>query len=640
VSLVLLLTAGVAGVAVAALALVRPRVALLLLVVLDVANLNGVIAENVGISPYRALLGLATVALLMVLVRSRSQLSWSPVLLGVAVLFAGFAVSLVGAADPTASVALLTSRLRDLFYFVVVYALLLTTRAARPVASAAVLVLGGLAALTVVHEFVLGNRGDLLGLSRVPLVSQSGAATPRHAGTFADVNFWGRLLILFAPLAFSLGAAATRRRTRLVWVGCSLSLIAGVYLTQSRGGFIALFVAIVVWLAVAGGWYRRALLLLPVVVAVLLPISGIGARLSTLTTSAGAADPSVVERTRLQVDAAKMFLDRPLTGHGIGSYPSIFRSYDRLADSYQPVTIKVAAHNLYLEQAADGGVVLFLAWTIFVGSVLFVAVRALVIGRRSEEPLTTWLPLGVISGLAGWLLASAFLHLSDFRSLLVLAALAAALDVRARGLPPVPVPLRRGRAPASRFAAVALVAALVLSGTGVAASLLTGRDVYHSVATLAVVPTNTSASGSGAYQLDVVSRGIIVPTLATILQRTLTPAEVGRPAGTAARVKVFPSDQGGAVLVQVTTTDPGTAEPAGRRAVALAQQEMAALTTGYQLSGAPGATGASRPLRRWLTIPCGLAMVVAALALIRLRRVRDVTLVRLGDSTNEQGDAP
>jgi hypothetical protein len=35
-------------------------VALLLLVVLDAANLNGVIAERVGVSPYRALLGLAT----------------------------------------------------------------------------------------------------------------------------------------------------------------------------------------------------------------------------------------------------------------------------------------------------------------------------------------------------------------------------------------------------------------------------------------------------------------------------------------------------------------------------------------------------------------------------------------------------
>ena len=635
-----LLAAGLVGATVAALALVRPRVALLLLVVLDVANLNGVIAEHVGVSPYRALLGLATGALLVVLVRFRRRLSWSPVLLGVAVLFAGFSVSLVDAADPGASVALLTSRVRDLFYFIVVYALLLTTRAVRPLASAVVLMLAGLAALTVVHEFVLDNRGDIFGLSRVPLVSESGAATPRHAGTSADVNFWGRLLILFAPLAFSLAAAATRRRTRLVWVGCAVSLVAGVYLTQSRGGFIALFVAVVVWLALAGGWYRRSILLLPVVVAALVPISGIGARLSTLTRSAGAADPSVVERRRLQVDAAKMFLDRPLTGHGIGSYPSVFRRFDRLADSYQPVDIEVAAHNLYLEQAADGGIVLFLAWAVFVGSVLFAAVRALVIGRRSGDVLSIWLSVGVISGLAGWLLASAFLHLSDFRCLLVHAALAAALDVRARGLPTAPALPQRPDGTRNRLAAAALIAVVVLSGAGLAMSLLTGRDTYRTTATLAVVPTTTSASGSSAYQLDVVSRGIIVPTLATILQRTVTPAEVGKQAGTVTRVAVSPSDQGGAVLVEVTATDPRAAESAGRSAVALAKQETVALATGYQLSGEPGAPEGSRRVRRWLAIPCGLAMVVSVLALTRLRRVRDGRLGPLGESTNEETDAP
>ncbi len=69
VSPVWLLAAGLIAVAVAALALVRPRVALLLLVVFDVANLNGVIADQVGVSPYRAQLALATVALLIVLVR-------------------------------------------------------------------------------------------------------------------------------------------------------------------------------------------------------------------------------------------------------------------------------------------------------------------------------------------------------------------------------------------------------------------------------------------------------------------------------------------------------------------------------------------------------------------------------------------
>jgi hypothetical protein len=101
-------------------------------------------------------------------------------------------------------------------------------------------------------------------------------------------------------------------------------------------------------------------------------------------------------------------------------------------------------------------------------------------------------------------------------------------------------------------------------------------------------------------------------------------------------VAVSPSDQGGAVLVEVTTTDPGTAESAGRSAVALAKQETATLATGYQLSGEPGTTQTSRPVRRWLAIPCGLAMVLSALALIRLRRGRDARMFRLGDPSNEE----
>jgi hypothetical protein len=74
--------------------------------------------------------------------------------------------------------------------------------------------------------------------------------------------------------------------------------------------------------------------------------------------------------------------------------------------------------------------------------------------------------------------------------------------------------------------------------------------------------------------------------------------------------------------------------------VALAKQETAALATGYQLSGESGATGASRPVRRWLAIPCGVAVVVSALALIRLRRGRNATLFRLGESSNQETDGP
>ena len=597
--------------------------ALLVLVTFDVSNLNGVIAGQIGLSPYRAQLALAVLTLLVVLARRsvRQRLAWSPVLLGLGVLLAGFAVSLVGAADPALSQSVLAERARDLVYVVVVYALLLTTDSVRTAVRSVVLVLAGLAALTVVHEFVLGNAGDLFGLSQVPLVQQSGAATARHAGTSSDVNFWGRLLILFTPLALSLAAGATRRLPGLVWAGCGVSLLAGVYLTQSRGGFLALFVAVVVWLVLAGGWYRRSLLAVPVAVAVFLPFTAVGRRLETLVAAGGAADPSVAERRRLQAAALRMFVDAPVTGHGIGSYPAIFPAYDRLADSYRPVEIVVAAHNLYLEQAADGGILLFVAWTVFIGTVLFAAVRALLLTRRAGEAGTAWLAVGMLAGLLGWLGASLFLHLSDFRALLLVAALAAALDVQARRLPPSPVgPARVRTAPGRRVLAGLAVLAVVSAG-GLAAALTTGARTYTSSATLAVVPAGSTASGGTAYQLDVLSRGIIVPSLATVLDDSAPLAEVER-AAAGATVAVTPSDQGGALLVRATATDPVVAETVGRAAVAAAQDAVVRLDTGYQLSGGSGAAVAGEPRGRWLAVPCALGLAAAALGLVRVRRRR------------------
>ena len=184
-----LLAAVIIGVAIAALAVVRPRVALLLLITFDISNLNGVIADQIGISPYKPQLALAVVVLLIILARRRARLAWSPVLLGVVILFAGFCVTLISTDDPVTSEALLSSRSRDLFYFAVVYALLLATDEITRAVKGIVLILAALAGLTVVHEFVLHNNGDLYGLSRVPLVQEGGAFTPRHAGTSSDVNF-------------------------------------------------------------------------------------------------------------------------------------------------------------------------------------------------------------------------------------------------------------------------------------------------------------------------------------------------------------------------------------------------------------------------------------------------------------------
>ncbi len=612
---------GVIGLAVAALALVRPQVALILLVAFDVSNLNGVVANLVGQSPYKAQLALALLVAGVVLVRSRFRIAWSPVLLGVGILFAGFCLTLLTAADPAASQALLMERVRDLVYFVTVYVLVTTTDSVKQVAQTAVLMLAGLAGLTIVHEFVLHNSGDLFGLSQVPIAQEGGAYTARHSGTSADVNFWARLLILISPLAYSLFASATRRWAQIVWAGCAVSLLGGIYLTQSRGGFIAILIAIVCWLALAGGLYRRLLLVLPVVLVILVPLSGVASRLGSVS----GGDASVTERSRLQLDAWWMFLDSPLLGHGIGSYGSIFGQYDRLVDNYQPVLIKVAAHNLYLEQAADGGIVLLLAWGLFIGTILVAALRARALS--AGDPTTRFLAIGVVAGLVGWLIASVFIHLSDFRALLLIAGISAALDVRARaraaGLPAMQaVPARPRRDP---LVALATLAALGVLGVA-ASAFLAGQGSYQNSATMAVVPTATKADGSAAYQLDVVSRGVIVPTLATVLNRSVTAADVaaavGRPVPAGLQLEFEPSANGGAVTMTVTARNPEDAADFGSAALTLAKERTTLIEPSYQLKGElTGVTPVPRP-GSWLLALSLTCLVVAAAGLVRRSKIR------------------
>lgn len=590
------------------LVVLRPQVSLLTLVVLDVSNVNGVVAEQIGTSPYRPQLALAVLVLAVMFFRRQLRWRWSPVHLGLMVLVAGFCFSFVHAADPGTSTALLGERVRDVFYCLVVFTLTLSTGSVRSVVRGSVLVLAALAGLTAVHEFVLGNAGDLFGLSQVPLVREGGASTARHAGTSSDVNFWARLLILFTPLSMSLLAAARTGWSRFVWAGWTVALFLGVYLTQSRGGFIALFIAVVCWLALAGGRFRRSIAAIPLLLLVLVPLSGIGSRLMTLvsaTGESGGEDLSVLTRKRLQLDAWHMFLDQPLFGHGIGSYGALFTQYDRTANTYLPVDIVVAAHNFYLEQASDGGVVLLLAWLVFAGTVVFAALRARRLTLVSRDHATLrLLAVGVLGGVVGWAIASVFLHLSDFRALLLMAAIAAVLDLDARRLavPVQPVAVVRRR-PAL---VPAVAVAVVVGAVGVSVGLLTAPTVYTSSTTLAVEASSDAVDGGSAYQVDVLSRGTIVPTFAQLLDRSVTASDVVTDGADADRVgvSIAESPLGGSVVVTTQAPSQVLATRAGERAVALSKKTVADLAAGYQLTGTPqDASRSTQP---------GLSLAVAA----------------------------
>ncbi|GAA3394242.1 O-antigen ligase family protein [Cryptosporangium minutisporangium] len=594
-----LVAVGVVAASLVALALLRPTIILVVTVMLDATNLNVVVETNTGVSPFKPMLALVVLALFVLWRQNKLKVGWSPVLTALLVLVAAWFVTMFNSVDPPTSWTLFMDYANGLVYFALVYALLCATGSWKAVLSAVVGGLAVIAALTIVHQVVLDNVGNLYGLSNVPLVEEHGAMTPRHAGTAADVNFWARALVIVVPLALSLWAI-NRGLTKLFWVGATLALVGGLFLTQSRGGFLAVLPAIVVWFVMAGGKYRRMLAYLPLLLLVAIPVSGVWERLATLTdvsasSNIAAADPSLVTRARLQEAAWRMFLDAPAFGHGMGTYGTLFPQYDRYSDQGDPVTIVVASHNFYLEQAADGGLVLLAAWGILFGAIFFVCWRvshlARSIGRQTEHLLA----IGVASALVGWLAASVFLHLSDFRVLLLLAGVAAALDVRVRwAVGALPEPTEVDPPPRARVIDLRAWTPRVLLPAAGLVLVLGAVLVVRAVPTTWSVELESRASVVAAdedwltaYQRDLITRGQLVPSFTVVANSADFSSVVARRAGLTqdqadhVRVSLEVSRQGGAITVRASARDKAVAEDVAVAAGQVVAERVKALNTPF-----------------------------------------------------------
>src|SRR5262249_50876213 len=143
--------------------------------------------------------------------------------------------------------------------------------------------------------------------------------------------------------------------------------------TGSRGGVIAgaVVLPVVAWLSLRGTSVSRkglAITLLVCAVAIL-AIAVVAGNTMAKRLSAGgdAGDRPLVFR-----DTIAMILDRPLLGHGAGSFADIFPLYHNLAPSFG---VWFRAHNTYLQAAAELGLPVAILLALTTGAVLWVIYR-------------------------------------------------------------------------------------------------------------------------------------------------------------------------------------------------------------------------------------------------------------------------
>lgn len=499
----------------------------------------------VGLASVALLLGMGAVALGL----RQGDVRWvrSPVWLAVAVFFATSALSLTQAQDVGGGTAVLLGRLRDIVLFAVVLLLLAAVPRLRPVVVATVLLVGGLAGITAFQEFVLANSSELGGLAKVPIAEDLGAATARHAGPLDDVNFWGRLLLLAFPLSLALGAGPSRR-TR-PWLAVSGGMALGIYLTGSRGALVALAVSIGAWLLLTKP-RPTTMLAIGAGAAAVLAVPGVFSRVATLAAvldpdSVAVVDPSINDRSTVQVVGLAMAEDHPILGVGLGNFLLREPEYQRVTGEFISQGV-LAPHNLYIELLAETGILGLAAWLLLVGTAAFVTGRSLVVARRlgaaPEAELSARLSAAVLTALVGWSTASIALHLSDFSALLVIVALGTALDIRARSAFVArsamveaqvdPSLINPPTAPATGIRATYLVGCLAVAlFAGVQALVLGIAAPQWTATAVATVVPNQPRAAERAYAYDVQSRDQLLPTYAALLRSPGLVLEAGSNVG-------------------------------------------------------------------------------------------------------------
>jgi putative inorganic carbon (HCO3(-)) transporter len=208
-------------------------------------------------------------------------------------------------------------------------------------------------------------------------------------------------LNLVIPFAIVCAVLAKDRGLKFLGLVCACVASVAVFLTQSRGGLLALagVLIIAVWLLVPRLITRIEFLCGGALACILL----FAPLLSHFERLQGGVDD--LGRLDLWQTAATLFLDHPLLGVGYGNYRSLFSDF---VPGAVPGTVD--AHNLYLQLLAETGLVGFLSFMALLGGFLLLSLKSI----REQDPLSRIIAFGVCGAIAATLIHGMVDYLFNF----------------------------------------------------------------------------------------------------------------------------------------------------------------------------------------------------------------------------------
>jgi putative inorganic carbon (hco3(-)) transporter len=437
--------------------LVRPEIATLAAVFLLYMNIPALAAKSGAptfvTTSFAVLFGFA---LLKVLVR-RERLRFDSIFWLMIAYLAVLLLSSVGARDPAAASRYVTGYVLEgiVLYWLVVNAVRKSQTLHRVLWTTVIAgaLLGGMTAYQETtgafhHQFAgLAQRNaeyielrgrEVTAETRELLESAAKRGKSRRpGGPVEQPNRFAQIMVVLIPLAI-LGYRSGRSPVvRFLAAASGTLILIGVMLTFSRGSFVALVLLTGTMVAIRWLAPRPVLLggMLMVACAAVIAPSYFD-RLDSITSAASLfdadptrhhdADGAIRGRTTQMLAAMLLFVDNPVIGAGPGQFSRYVVEYsDNPAIRFRAIQQQRRAHNLYVEIAAETGIVGLSVFLLIVG----------VIMRRLWLVRSYWTPCdahradvltALFLSLLAYLLTGMFAHLSYQRYYWLLIAMSSA----------------------------------------------------------------------------------------------------------------------------------------------------------------------------------------------------------------------
>ncbi|MCC6169008.1 MAG: O-antigen ligase family protein [Caldilineaceae bacterium] len=270
----------------------------------------------------------------------------------------------------------------------------------------------------------------------------------RLSGPLGSKNRYAQVMVVLLPIAMMRMWGERRLLLRVLAAASCIPIVGGALLTFSRGAGISIILTLLA-IAFLRILKLRHLLIVGVAgflfVSLVIPdyIYRISTAIDVAELASGNtedASGSVRGRATVNLAALHIFLDHPLLGVGPGQTSSYMIEYGNEI-GFRRLETERRAHNMYLEELADTGLIGF---AFFMGILGLTLVELLRVRRawKESDPDAGYLLAGLMVAIIAYMSTAIFLHLSYVRYYWVVLALAgAATQIFGQGIVPALIPV-------------------------------------------------------------------------------------------------------------------------------------------------------------------------------------------------------